>query len=95
MNYFSQILQWISITTEESSSSDHFGGATLFKVQVNFNILILDGQIDLNALEKWLNILEGYLFFHNLSDREKITFVLLKAISHIRNWWETYLRKIQ
>jgi hypothetical protein len=39
-------------------------------------------------------MLEGYLFVHNFSDREKITFTLLKALPHVRNWWETYLEKI-
>jgi hypothetical protein len=43
-----------------SSSSSHFGDATPFKVQVNFDIPIFEGQIDADALEKWLNLLEGY-----------------------------------
>jgi hypothetical protein len=45
-----------------SSSSDHFGGTPPFKVEVNFDIPIFEVQIDADALEKWLNLLEGYLY---------------------------------
>jgi hypothetical protein len=38
MENFSHILQRLSITTCTSSSSDHFGGTSPFKVQVNFDI---------------------------------------------------------
>jgi hypothetical protein len=27
---------------------------------------------------------------HNFSDRENITFSLLKAIPHVKDWWDTY-----
>jgi hypothetical protein len=79
--------------TGVSSSSSHFGDATPFKVQVNFDIPIFEGQIDADALEKWLNLLEGYFSVHNFSDREKITFALLKALPHVKHWWETYWEK--
>jgi hypothetical protein len=32
----------------------------------------------------------SYLSTHNFSDREKITFALLKALPHVKHWWETY-----
>jgi hypothetical protein len=38
----------------------HFGGTTPFKVQVNFDIPLFKVQIDVDALEKWLSLLEGY-----------------------------------
>jgi hypothetical protein len=58
--------------------------------QFNFDIPIFEGQIDADALEKWLNILEGYLSVHNFFDRENITFALLKALPHVKHWWESY-----
>ena len=73
---------------------NHFGEATPFKVQVNFDILIFEGQIDADAPKKWLNMLEGYFYVHNFSDREKVTFTLLKDIPHRKNWWENYWEKI-
>jgi hypothetical protein len=45
---------------ETPSTSNHFGGVTPFKVQVNFDIPLFEGNIDADALEKWLNLLEGY-----------------------------------
>jgi hypothetical protein len=44
-------------------------------------------------LEKWLNLLEGYFFVHKLSNKENITFALLKALPHAKHWWETYFEK--
>jgi hypothetical protein len=94
MENFSHILQCLPIETCAYSSSDHFGGTSPFKVQVNFDIPVFEGHIDENALEKWLNLLEGYFFVHNFSDRENITFALLNALPHVKHWWETYWEKI-
>jgi hypothetical protein len=88
MENFSHILQCLSITTCASSSSDHFGGTSPFKVQVKIYIPVFEGQIDVDTLEKWLNLLEGYFFVHNLSDRENIIFALLKDLPHVKHWWE-------
>jgi hypothetical protein len=93
MENFAHILQRLSIATSASSSSGHFGGTSPFKVQVNFDIPIFEGQIDVDALEKWLNLLEGYFSVQNFSDRENITFALLKALPHVKHWWETYWEK--
>jgi hypothetical protein len=37
-----------------------------------------------------LNLLEGYFSVHNFSDRENITFALLKVVPHVKDWWDTY-----
>jgi hypothetical protein len=47
-------------------------------------------MIDENVVDKWLNLLEVYFSFHNFSDREKITFSLIKVIPHVKDWWDTY-----
>jgi hypothetical protein len=93
MENFSHILQCLSIASGASSSSGHFGGTSPFKVQVNFDIPVFEGQIDADALDKWLNLLEGYFSVHNFLDKEKITFALLKALPHVKHWWETYWEK--
>jgi hypothetical protein len=90
---FSQILQRLPTIISMSSSSGLFGDTTTFKVQVNFDITVFQGQIDVDALEKWLNFLEDYFFVHNFSNRENITFALLKALSHVKHSWETYWDK--
>jgi hypothetical protein len=73
-----------------SDTSSSSGGTAPFKVQINFDIPIFEGQIDANAIDKWLNLLEGYLSVHNFSNREKITFALLKVVPHVKDWWETF-----
>jgi hypothetical protein len=90
MENFADILQCLPIATCTYSSSGHFGGTSPFKVQVNFDIPIFEGQIDVDALLKWLNLLEGYFSVQNNFDRENITFALLKALPHVKHWWETY-----
>ena len=76
--------------TEASFTRIHFSSATPFKVQVNFDIPLFEGQIDVDALEKWLNVLEGYYSIQKKIDSEKITFSLLISLPHVRYWWEGY-----
>jgi hypothetical protein len=85
MDNFSHILQFLPIETCTYSSSDHFGGPSPFKVQVHFDIPVFEGQIDADALKKWLNFIEGYFSIHTFFDRENITFTLLKAPPHVKH----------
>ena len=59
MDNFSQILQRLPIGGANASNS-HSGGTTPLKVQVNFDIPVFEGQIDADAIDKLLNLLEGY-----------------------------------
>jgi hypothetical protein len=90
MENFSHILQCLPIKTGVYSSSDHAGSTSLFKVQVDFDIPIFEEQIDAYALEKCLNLLEGYFSINNFYDKEVITFALLKYLPHVKHWWEAY-----
>lgn len=89
MDKFSEILRRLPMS-DPSSSNSHSGGATPFKVQVNFDIPIFEGLIDANIVDKWLNMLEGYFSVRNFSNRENITFSLLRATPHVKYWWEAY-----
>jgi hypothetical protein len=86
MDTFAEILRRLP-TGEASSSSSH---ATPFKVQVNFDIPLFEGLIDADVVDKWLNLLEGYFLVDYFFDRENITFSLLKAIPHVKEWWDIY-----
>ena len=90
MEIFSHILKCLLIEANTYSSSSHFGDTSPFKVQINFDILVFEVQIDADDIDKWLNLLEVYFSIHNFFDRENITFALLKALSHVKHWWETY-----
>ena len=48
---------------DESASNSHSINVTPFKVQVNFEIPIFEGQIDTTTVDKWSNVLEGYFLF--------------------------------
>jgi hypothetical protein len=89
MENFAHILRRLP-TGDTSSSSGH---AMPFKVQVNFDIPLFEGLIDVYAIDKWLNLLKGYFPVHNFSDRGNITFVLLKVILHVKDSWDTYSYK--
>jgi hypothetical protein len=82
MDSFAQILR--RLPTGDASSSN--GVVIPFKVQINFDIPIFEGHIEFDVVDKWLNLLEGYFSFHNFSNREKITFALLKVIPHVKYW---------
>jgi hypothetical protein len=90
MENFSHIPQCMMIAIGASSSNIHFGITSPFKVHVNFDIPVFEDQIDVDALDKWLNMLEGYFSIQNFFDRENITFALLKSLPHVKHWWETY-----
>ena len=92
MDNFIQIL-WRLSNDGASASSSHSGGANPFKVQVNFDIPIFEGQIDADSVDIWLNLLEGYFSVHDFSDREKIIFALLNAAPHVKDLWETHCEK--
>jgi hypothetical protein len=57
MDSFVQILQQLPTGDASSSSED----TAPFKVQINFDIPLFEGQIDADVVDKWLNLLEGYL----------------------------------
>ena len=88
MDNFAQILQRLP-RGDASASNSYSGNATPFKVQVNFEIPTFEGQIDTDVVDKWLNMLNGYFFVHEFSSREKIVFTLLKAVPHVKDWWDT------
>ena len=66
MDKIAQILQRLP-RDNMSTSSSYSGSATPFKVQVNFDLPIFEGQIDADVVDKWLNMLEGYFFVHYFS----------------------------
>ena len=56
MDKFAQILQWLP-RGDTSTSSSYCRSATRFKVHVNFDIPIFEGQIDEHIVYKRLNLL--------------------------------------
>jgi hypothetical protein len=54
---------------------------------------VFEGHIDVDDLERWLNMLEGYFSVHNFFDWANITFALLKSVPYVKNWSETYFEE--
>ena len=77
MDNFSQILQRLP-RGDASASNSYSGNATLFKVQVNFEITIFEDQVDADVVDRWLNLLEGYFSVHDFSSQEKIISLFLE-----------------
>jgi hypothetical protein len=50
MENVSHILHCLPIKIGTSSSRGHFGGTSPFKVQVNFDIFVFEGHIDVDTL---------------------------------------------
>ena len=73
--------------------SNRFEGVNPFKVKVKFGILLFKGNIDANALEKWLSLLEGYFSVQKKIDSENITFTLLQSLPHIKDSWDKYCER--
>ena len=84
MENFAQIFQQ-PFTSNASTSNNHSGGTTPFKVQVNFDIPIFEGQIYADVIDRWLNLLEGYFSVHGFFDWEWIIFSLLKVAPHVKD----------
>ena len=89
MDSFAQIL-W-RLPTGDTYSLNR--GAAPFKVQLKLDIPIFEVHIDADVVDKWLNLIEGYFSVHNFSNRENITFVLLKVVPHVKYWCETLCEK--
>jgi hypothetical protein len=89
MDSFTQILRQLPKGNTSSSN----GGAAPFKLQIKFDSPIFEGHIDTDVVDKWLNLLEGYFSVHKFSNREKIMCALLKAVPHVKYWWETFCEK--
>jgi hypothetical protein len=70
---------------EVPSISNHIGGVTPFKIQVNFDIPLFEFSINVDAFKKWLNLLEGYYTTQKNSDIENITFALLKGLPCVKD----------
>ena len=71
-------------------NENYFADQTPLEVQVNFYIPLYEFHIDDDSLDKSFNVLEGYFSVHNFFNREKITFTLLEAVPHVKNWWDAY-----
>ena len=55
---------------------------------MNLDIPNLEGKIDAESVNNWVQQLESYYAVNQLSKAEKITIVSLKMSTSVHYWWE-------
>ena len=51
---------------------------------------MFEGNIDTQALGRWLDEQEDYFFGHKFSNSRDIIFTLMKSCPHVKHWLDTY-----
>jgi len=62
-----------------------------FKVEVNLEIPIFNGQTNDEALYSWLKQLEVYFGLYKIQETQQISFSHLNMTIHALLWWKIYL----
>ena len=55
---------------------------------MNMEILNLEGKIQVESVDNWVQQLESYYSVNQLSEAEKITIVSLNMSTFVHYWWE-------
>ena len=64
-------------------------------MQMNLDILKLEGKIDVESFNNWVQQLESYYAMNQLSEVENITIVSLKTSTSVHHWWENLSTKME
>ena len=62
---------------------------------MNLDILNLEGQIDTESIDNWVQQLESYFVVNQLSEVENITIMALNMSSSIHCWWDNISTKME
>ena len=73
----------------------HSNKISPFKVQMNLDIPKIEGNIDAEFVDNWVQQLESYYAVNQLSESEKITIVSLKMSTSVHFWWENLSTKME
>ena len=66
-----------------------------FKVQMNLDIPNLEGNIDAESVDNWVQQLESYYSMNQLSKAKNITIVSLNMSTYVHCWWEKLSTKME
>ena len=92
---FNDILMRFASTSGESSTRSHSDKINSFKVQMNLDIPNLEGKIDAESVDNWVQQLESYDSVNQLFEAEKITIASLKMSMSVHYWWENLSTKME
>ena len=62
---------------------------------MNLDIPSLEGKIDAESVNNWVQQLKSYCEVNQLSEAEKITIVSLKMSTFVHCWWKNLSRKME
>ena len=66
-----------------------------FKVKMNLDILNIEGNIDMEYVDNWVQQLESYYAMNQLFKAENITISSLKMSTSVHYWWENLSTKME
>ena len=64
-------------------------------MQMNLYIQNLEGKIDPESIDNWVQQLESYYTINQLSKEKKITIASLNMSTSVHCWWENLLTKME
>ena len=80
---FSDILMRVTTNYEKSSMWPHSYKISPFKVKMNMDISNLEGKIDMESIDNWVQQLESYYAMNRLSEEDNITILSLKMSTSV------------
>ena len=92
---FREIFMRVTTNLGESSTQSHFDKISPFKVQMNLDIPNLEGKIDMEFVDNWVQQVESYYAVNQLSKVEKITIASLKMSTFVHWWWENLSTRME
>ena len=93
--HFSEILIQVTLNYGESLMRPHSDKIIPFKVQMNMDILNLEGNIDTESVDNWVQQLESYFAVNQLSEVENITIASLRISTSVHCWRENLSTKME
>ena len=91
---FTEILMRVTLNFGESSTRPHSDKISPFKLQTNLDIPNIEGNIDAESIDNWVQQLESYYSVNQLFEAEKITKASLKMSTSVHCWWEILSTKM-
>ena len=92
---FNDILMWVTLNSEESSTWNHSDKISPFKVKMNMDIPNLEGNIDNESVNDWVQQLVFDYVADQHSEVEKLTISFLNISTSVHYWWDNLLTKTE
>ena len=92
---FSEILLRVTTNFGESSTRSHSDKISPFKVKMNLDISNLEGKINMEYVDNWVQQLEYYYSVNQLFEVKNITIASLKMSTFVHCSWENLSTKME